>query len=290
MITPNTEATASLTSEVHRLYEEEGLGLNALVRRTGLSYSRVREALSEKAGVRIVTRRPAITPDEVAQCVALYHGGLSIHSIAKQLKKSYYTVKHHLRGQGVVLRGSNKTKDFSVDQQEDIVQRYQRGEAVQTISQSYGCSQKPILKLLGRRGIEIRDYHGSEEVRRKGENHRLPRSVFDSRKTGATRRGIEWKLTIDDVDTLFDQQKGLCTYTGLPMSSTGSQAVYSAKLTKDPLTLSIDRRDSSGGYTLDNVVLCCRFVNLAKSEYPDTDFRAVLLRAAQSICASQPTP
>jgi hypothetical protein len=57
---------------------------------------------------------------------------------------------------------------------------------------------------------------------------------------------------------LHAQQGGLCYYTKLRYSLTD----------RGPLYMSVDRVDSSVGYELGNIVLCCWFVNCAKNEWP----------------------
>ena len=45
----------------------------------------------------------------------------------------------------------------------------------------------------------------------------------------------------------------------------------------DPLCLSMDRIDASLGYTLSNVMIVCRWVNLARGVYPLEDFKKRVL-------------
>lgn len=51
----------------------------------------------------------------------------------------------------------------------------------------------------------------------------------------------------------------------------------------DLRSVSIDRKDSSLGYTESNVQLVCRWVNLAKGRFSDIDIRAVLDEYTTSI-------
>jgi len=71
----------------------------------------------------------------------------------------------------------------------------------------------------------------------------------------------EWTGDIVTTSELLEIHKntgGVCYYTGL-----------SYEIDKDagPLKMSIDRVDSTVGYTKENVVLCCWFVNCAKNEW-----------------------
>ena len=86
-------------------------------------------------------------------------------------------------------------------------------------------------------------------------------------KKNATAKGREWNLDIDTCRTLFF---AVCHYCGRQPAS-----VYVYKGTKIPVTIlrnGIDRKDSSLGYVLGNVVTCCQQCNMAKSDYSYTEF------------------
>ena len=63
-------------------------------------------------------------------------------------------------------------------------------------------------------------------------------------------------LTVDDLFSMWESQEGRCFYTGVRMIYDGDGSDES---------VSLDRMDSSKGYTSDNVVLCCNRVNLMKN-------------------------
>ena len=72
----------------------------------------------------------------------------------------------------------------------------------------------------------------------------------------AMTRGIEFKLTLDDMKRLLKQKK--CYYSGATMTTDGD------------LRVSLDRKDSKLGYTKDNTVACCVLANSLKNELIDT--------------------
>jgi len=41
-------------------------------------------------------------------------------------------------------------------------------------------------------------------------------------------------------------------------------------------SVSIDRKDSTIGYVIDNIQLVCKWANFAKNKYTDNEFKAVL--------------
>lgn len=70
---------------------------------------------------------------------------------------------------------------------------------------------------------------------------------------GAKKRNIQWDLTLDDLENL----PKICHYTGVDLVLTPNQEN----------TISLDRLDSSRGYTKDNIVFCCADINKMKLEF-----------------------
>ena len=68
-------------------------------------------------------------------------------------------------------------------------------------------------------------------------------------------------ITKDDILSMWDDQKGICALTGLPMDYTASKRAYNRP--------SVDRIDNSKGYHKDNVRLVWHFPNQAKNEFSD---------------------
>ena len=93
-------------------------------------------------------------------------------------------------------------------------------------------------------------------------NRTKEESFFNERAIACNRRGKllkkEHDLTQEDLLTQWNKQKGLCFYTGVPMSRNGKKSCNS---------MSVDRVDSNIGYTKSNIVLCCLSVNMMKSNF-----------------------
>lgn len=66
----------------------------------------------------------------------------------------------------------------------------------------------------------------------------------------------EFTITLDDLDNQWNKQKGICYYTNKPM-------LYQLGNID---SVSIDRKDSSIGYTKENIVLCKKKVNIMKND------------------------
>jgi hypothetical protein len=71
-------------------------------------------------------------------------------------------------------------------------------------------------------------------------------------------RNIENTLTVDDINEMFENQKGLCYWFKIPLIPSNKS--------KHPQQPSIDRLDRNKGYTKDNVVLCCYSANIGRNE------------------------
>ena len=92
----------------------------------------------------------------------------------------------------------------------------------------------------------------------------------------AERRAIDWQLTKEQVYVLF---AGNCHYCDTPPNTRYNRAgcvqtfVYNG----------IDRVDNSKGYTIDNVVSCCKHCNFAKSEMSVDEFKEWIQRVTKRI-------
>ena len=89
---------------------------------------------------------------------------------------------------------------------------------------------------------------------------------FNTLKQHAKRRGWEFNLTLEQIETLFTKQGGLCAYTGEQMTMKKGRGLIDE-------TMSFDRFDSSKGYVAGNVLLCTKQSNVAKSNLPLDKFK-----------------
>ena len=86
---------------------------------------------------------------------------------------------------------------------------------------------------------------------------------FCSLKCSARKRKIEMDITVKDIIELYDRQKGRCALTGIDL-------IISHE--KIPMKLSVDRIDSSKGYSVNNIQLVVKILNLMKWETSNDDF------------------
>lgn len=111
------------------------------------------------------------------------------------------------------------------------------------------------------------------------------RPVLDRLVSGAKYRaklkGMDFDITKEFITELNDRQGGLCVYTKVPLNwepGGGSQRQRSCPIDR----ASIDRIDSSKGYTRDNVQLVTDFTNRVKLQYT----HAELVRFCKSVASS----
>lgn len=81
-------------------------------------------------------------------------------------------------------------------------------------------------------------------------------------KKASEKRKNEFALTIKDIVDFWNDQKQICAYTGRQMTLLPNQLN----------TVSIERIDSSIGYTKDNTILVCQAINRMKSDFGYDDF------------------
>jgi hypothetical protein len=101
----------------------------------------------------------------------------------------------------------------------------------------------------------------------KRQYHRNPdnrfKLIISDSKRRAKKKGFEFNITVKDIEKLWESQKTLCAYSGIPMSLE----------TRVNDKVSIDRIDSSKGYTKDNIVLCRWVINWMKSDMTLESFK-----------------
>ena len=94
----------------------------------------------------------------------------------------------------------------------------------------------------------------------------ISKKVWYSIEKGAKRRSIPFSISIDDGWAIYLKQNKLCPYTG-------EKLVFPTSYDKHDGNLSLDRINSSKGYTKDNCVTCCETCNKAKLKMNIDDFK-----------------
>jgi hypothetical protein len=127
------------------------------------------------------------------------------------------------------------------------------------------CSRK-CAAFANRKFLEAGQRNGSV-TNLNASNRRDEFTPFRKHFRSARARGCKGKvcdLTLEILKDQWEQQQGLCAYTYLEMRGKGA------------LQPSLDRIDSSRGYTKDNIQYVCKAINLAKSTLSDKEMRDFL--------------
>lgn len=98
-------------------------------------------------------------------------------------------------------------------------------------------------------------------------------SWFTKAQVGAETRGLVWELQISDVWDLYQKQHGKCALSGLDIGWSETGTTHTA---------SLDRIDSSQGYTLHNVQLVHKDVNMIKNAFDQDYFIDLCIQIAEN--------
>lgn len=101
--------------------------------------------------------------------------------------------------------------------------------------------------------------------------------IYNTTKKNAAKRGRPFTLTPEQFRRLVDRSEGRCMMTGIPFETKWYDGC------RRPFMPSIDRIDSSKGYSDGNVRLVCVLVNLAMNEWGIEP----LLRVARNLVARE---
>lgn len=112
--------------------------------------------------------------------------------------------------------------------------------------------------------------HNKERTRTTNESCR--RGVMKGYQRHSRLVGRDFALTVEQCYALFE---GFCAYCGVEPRT---QYAASSALTKPFFYNGIDRLDSSRGYTIENVVSCCKTCNFAKSNSTIEEWEAWMSR------------
>jgi hypothetical protein len=88
----------------------------------------------------------------------------------------------------------------------------------------------------------------------------------------AKEQGVPFDLTVEDLFTAWEIQKGQCFYTGHLVDFT----VFTEKRTHPHLDFpSVDRKDPKSGYVPTNIVWCTYRINRMKNDLDEQEFTAL---------------
>lgn len=95
----------------------------------------------------------------------------------------------------------------------------------------------------------------------------------------ARRRDIEWRLTADEANALIEADCHYCGKESRALTAARGKGHHAS-----PVGLNgIDRVDSGAGYTIENVVSCCKQCNFAKHSLTMPEFLEWLRRVSSRL-------
>jgi hypothetical protein len=106
--------------------------------------------------------------------------------------------------------------------------------------------------------------------------------MYNRTRKNALTRGIPFEITPEDVRVLAHNAKNRCAVTSIPFDFTES----TEQKTK-PWRPSLDRKDSSKGYTVDNIRIVCTAVNLAMNVWGEEILHKIV---AAMVCKQRNRP
>lgn len=86
---------------------------------------------------------------------------------------------------------------------------------------------------------------------------------YKSFENSALHRGLDWQLNIEDIDCLYEEQNGRCALSGWKIG--WSEVGWNH-------TASLDRIDNNIGYTVDNIQLVHKIINMSRGSLSVEDF------------------
>jgi hypothetical protein len=93
----------------------------------------------------------------------------------------------------------------------------------------------------------------------------ITHTFYSNTRASAIRRGFVFEITMQQMWELFESQKRKCALTGVDLTLTRATRAFEGNA-------SLDRIDSSKGYTLDNIQWVEKQINRMKSNLTETRF------------------
>jgi hypothetical protein len=107
-------------------------------------------------------------------------------------------------------------------------------------------------------------------------------SLLDMYTGSAAARHLDWDLTLSQFEELIRQN---CHYCGDPPSERVRKRMSGDREGKI-ICNGIDRKDNELGYTVANVLPCCKTCNRAKKDLSYEGFTSYILKAAKHLSAT----
>lgn len=192
-----------------------------------------------------------------------------------------------IRSRGIRSRTSNKWTDKNI---EDVKGMLQNGMQIKEIAKLTNRTEVSIVWLINERLKLRKEYPHVNKAINEYRNSKMTaeqyiKIKYQCAKRSARESNMEFDLTADYLISLYYKQNKKCFYSLIDM-----EHKYHS-----PFSISIDRIDSDGGYTKENIVLCCWNINMMKRDNKKDVFIDLCTKIAdnfknQSKDSSSPPP
>ncbi len=162
--------------------------------------------------------------------------------------------RKHLEGQGCKRCSARENQIKSVkpwEQKEDEYLKNNFNKPIYILQKEMKRGKKFILNRIKELSIN------RESCRKIKKYEDIKLSKFESYKRGAEIRGFCFEIDIEDIWEKFLEQRGKCALTGWNISFKNE-------------TASLDRIDSSIGYTLKNIQIVHKDINILKMDWSES--------------------
>lgn len=146
-----------------------------------------------------------------------------------------------------------------------LISLYKGGMSSTRLAKKFDMTHSGIVKQLKRLNIDRRP---RGQFRRGSGFLAISDSLFTRIKGGAKVRNLNFDLNKDLIYQMLVDQDYCCKLSGVQITLPGSSNDFST----GNFTASLDRIDSSKGYTHDNVQWVHKFVNIMKQDMSDQEF------------------
>lgn len=194
------------------------------------------------------------------------YGKKTRQELAKILNRSI----HSILAMAFKLRLNHFDSKYSHINKSEFIDLYINQEkSILFLSEKFNISRDDVYTLLDKWNIPKRtknDYldliSGKNNHNWKGSN-KIPGAILSSIVCRARSKNIEVSISIEDLEEIFIKQEGKCVYSGFVLTLKSKKSIGNA---------SVDRIDSSKGYTKDNIQWVHKDINFMKQNFTEEHF------------------
>lgn len=131
-------------------------------------------------------RKIILSEDQIDKIIEFYKSGLSYARIQDETGIDANKIKRTLKEYNVQLRphktGEEIRREFTPEEEAEIVRMYEMGIGVTTITKLFKCSPIPTRNLLKKNGVKLRNTEEAHEYQKKGINEQYFDNIDNQNK------------------------------------------------------------------------------------------------------------